>query len=179
MNRADLEHIIAAAATISGDDEIVVIGSQAVLGSFPDAPPELLRSMEADVYPLNHPEKADYIHGAIGDGSDFHEMNGYFADGVGPETAKAPRGWQQRLVPVRVSRVGRSRQAVGWCLEIHDLVLSKCVARRERDWEWATATISHGLVDPETLWQRAQDIPLARADFDYVLAILATLLGRE
>jgi hypothetical protein len=40
VNRADLEHIIAAAATISGDDEIVVIGSQAVLGSFPDAPPD-------------------------------------------------------------------------------------------------------------------------------------------
>lgn len=35
MNRAALEHIIRAASVISGDDEIVVIGSQAVLASFP------------------------------------------------------------------------------------------------------------------------------------------------
>jgi hypothetical protein len=34
-------------------------------------------------------------------------------------------------------------------------------------------------VNPETLWQRAQDIPLAPADLDHVLAILASLLGRE
>ena len=47
MLRAALEHIIRAAATIADDDEIVVIGSQAVLGQFPDAPPDLLVSIEA------------------------------------------------------------------------------------------------------------------------------------
>ena len=46
MNRAELEHVIQAAAEITGD-EIVVIGSQAILGQFPNAPAPLLRSMEA------------------------------------------------------------------------------------------------------------------------------------
>jgi len=32
MNRDQLEHVIRAAATIADDDEIVVVGSQAVLG---------------------------------------------------------------------------------------------------------------------------------------------------
>jgi hypothetical protein len=32
VNRAPLEHVIRAAATIAGDTEIVVIGSQAILG---------------------------------------------------------------------------------------------------------------------------------------------------
>lgn len=41
MTRAQLEHVIRAAATISQDDEIVIIGSQAVLGQFPDAPEAL------------------------------------------------------------------------------------------------------------------------------------------
>jgi hypothetical protein len=50
-------------------DEIVVIGSQAVLSQFPDAPEELLRSLEADVYPKNDPERAIEIDGALGDGS--------------------------------------------------------------------------------------------------------------
>jgi hypothetical protein len=60
---------IAAAANLTGEDEFVVIGSQAVLGSFPAAPDTMLRSMEADVYPLHRPEKADEIDGNLGDGS--------------------------------------------------------------------------------------------------------------
>ncbi len=57
MRRADLEHIIRASADISDDDEIIVIGSQAILGQHPDAPADLLVSVEADVYPKNHPER--------------------------------------------------------------------------------------------------------------------------
>jgi len=38
LNRSQLEHVIRASATIAGDLEIVVIGSQAILGSHPDAP---------------------------------------------------------------------------------------------------------------------------------------------
>ena len=58
MTRADLEHIIRAAGTIADVSDIVVIGSQAVLGEFPDAPEELLVSNEADVFPRQHPERA-------------------------------------------------------------------------------------------------------------------------
>jgi hypothetical protein len=39
MTRAQLEHVIRAAADIADDDEIIVIGSQAVLAQFPAAPP--------------------------------------------------------------------------------------------------------------------------------------------
>jgi len=41
MRRRDLEHVIRAAADLADDDEIVVIGSQAILGQYPDAPAEL------------------------------------------------------------------------------------------------------------------------------------------
>jgi hypothetical protein len=47
MNRAQLEHLIRAAATIADDDEIVIVGSQSILGQYPDAPADLLESMEA------------------------------------------------------------------------------------------------------------------------------------
>ena len=59
MNRLQLEHVIRAAATISEDDEIVVIGSQAILGRYPDAPEELCLSADADLYPRNRPDRAD------------------------------------------------------------------------------------------------------------------------
>ena len=57
MTRTELEHIVGAAATIASDDEIIVVGSQSVLGQFPDAPADLRVSVEADVWPRNHPER--------------------------------------------------------------------------------------------------------------------------
>lgn len=51
MTRAQLEHIIRAAAATADTRDIVVVGSQSLLATFPDAPPELTRSVEADVFP--------------------------------------------------------------------------------------------------------------------------------
>ena len=58
MKRSDLEHVIRAAGAIADDAQIVVIGSQAVLAQFPDAPEALRASMEADVFPRNRPGRA-------------------------------------------------------------------------------------------------------------------------
>src|ERR1700693_1501285 len=57
MKRTELEHIIRASGTIADVDDVIVIGSQAILGQFPDAPAELLISNEADVYPREHPDR--------------------------------------------------------------------------------------------------------------------------
>ena len=45
MQRPQLEHIIRAAAGITGAGEFIVISSQAILGQFPNAPAELLISV--------------------------------------------------------------------------------------------------------------------------------------
>ena len=58
MQRPQLEHIIRAAAGITGAPEFVIIGGQAVLGQFPTAPAELLVSIEADVFTLRDPADA-------------------------------------------------------------------------------------------------------------------------
>ncbi len=71
MRRPDLEHIIRAAGSIADARQIVIIGSQAILASFPNAPAELTVSQEADAYPLESPEKADLIDGSIGEKSPF------------------------------------------------------------------------------------------------------------
>ena len=157
MRRADLEHIIRAAAEVSGDNELVIVGSQAILGQYPDAPHTMLASRDADLYPRNHPDRADVIDGSLGEGSYFDSSFGYYAHAVGPETAKAPVGWEARLIPVRGEGTGG---ATGWCLEAHDLMLSKCVAGRERDWEFVEDAIKHGLVDPGELRLRAPELPL-------------------
>lgn len=157
MTRAELEHVIRAAAAISRDNDIVVVGSQAVLGQYPNAPRELCVSMEADVYPRTHPERADLIDGSIGELSPFHTTFGYYAQGVGPETATLPAGWEQRLV--RVSNAN-TQGATGWCLELHDLVLAKYVAGREKDHDYIRVAIAHGLLDRHELEGRAQTLAI-------------------
>ena len=77
MKRSQLEHLIRAAGSIADDDAIVVIGSQAILGAVPSPPAELVQSIEADLYPLKHPERSDMIDGAMGEGSQFHDTHGY------------------------------------------------------------------------------------------------------
>lgn len=169
MRRADLEHLIRAAAAVSGEDDIVVVGSQAVLASFPEAPAELLVSVEADVYPRDRPERAVDIDGAIGEGSIFFDTFGYYAHGVGPETAKAPAGWEDRLVLVRNEN---TRGAAGWCLEPHDLVLAKCVAGREKDRAFAAAALRHGLVDGEQLLRGLPLLPVDEATRQHVAQVV-------
>jgi len=151
MKRSELEHLIRAAGRISGEREIVVIGSQAVLGQFPDSPAALLRSMEADLYPRAKPELADEVDGAIGEGSRFHEQYGYYAQGVAPDTATLPRGWQRRLV--RIENANTEGYA-GLCLEVHDLAISKYVAGREKDLEFTRELARHEMTDKRTLLKR-------------------------
>jgi len=160
MTRSELEHVIRAAGAIADDREIVVIGSQSVLGQFPDAPPALLVSMEADVYPRNRPERADLIDGAIGEGSHFHEQFGYYAQGVGENTATLPKGWRDRLVRVKNANTGGTE---GLCLEVHDLAISKYVAGREKDLAFNSALARHGMMQKETLRARAVLTKLAPA----------------
>lgn len=147
MNREEFEHVIRAAATVV-DDEIVVIGSQAVLAQNPDAPEALLKSSEVDVFPRSDPARSEEIDGAIGDGSRFHETYAYYAHGVGPETLVAPAGWEQRLVRLELAAVQRKDGAViAWCLEVHDLVLAKLAAGRPHDYEFVEEAIRSRLVD--------------------------------
>jgi hypothetical protein len=133
-----------------------VIGSQAVLGSFSDPPGELLVSMEADLT-LRSSIDADLIDGSIGEASPFHRTFGYYAHGVGPETAQLPERWEQRLVPLRNQNTG---DGTGLCLEIHDLAVSKLAAGREKDLDFVKGLLRHRLADPEILRERLHQTPL-------------------
>jgi hypothetical protein len=157
MNRASLEHVLRAAAAITNQRDIVVVGSQALLGQFPNAPDLLLSSIEADVFPRADPAKSILIDGAIGELSAFHETFGYYAHGVDETTATLPPGWEQRLVPLRNENTGG---ATGWCLEVHDLAASKLVAGREKDLDFVQVMLREKMLNPETLAERAASLPV-------------------
>lgn len=155
MTREQLEHLLRAAGDLAQDDEIVVIGSQAILGQYPDAPASMRVSAEADLYPLNHPERADLIDGSIGELSPFHATFGYYAQGVSEETAQLPAGWKSRLV---VIQNGNTRGVKGLCLEVHDLLISKAIAGREKDVSFVNDAAAHRLADLDVLLQRLETV---------------------
>jgi hypothetical protein len=168
MTRLELEHIIRASAGNADCEDIVIIGSQAILGTYPEAPEFLLRSMEADVFPLKRPEDSILIDGAIGELSIFHETFGYYAHGVAEDTAMLPAGWKTRLVPIRNEN---TRGCTGWCLDAADLAVAKLLAGREKDLEYLECLLRHRLVDTDVVRGRltevttlsAEDIALANA----------------
>lgn len=167
MTREQLAHVLRAAARITDDPDILVIGSQSILGTFSedDLPSEAWMSVEADIAFLRDPDaaKADAVDGAIGELSTFHETFAYYAQGVEVSTAVLPDGWRDRLVEFR-PRAAEPARAV--CLDPHDLVIGKLVAMRPKDMVFAEALIAAGLVDVATLRQRvdllADVVPLVR-----------------
>jgi hypothetical protein len=148
MKRADLEHILRARKGVTGETEFIVVGSQAILGRFPDAPRALRESIEADVHPRSRPDLSPLLEGNLGELSLFHQTHGIWVDGVSPTTATLPTGWESRLIKVCNEN---THGAVGWCLDPHDLAFSKLAARREKDLAFVTALVRHNLIRPSTL----------------------------
>ena len=161
MKRDAFDHAVRAAGAVLDESEILVIGSQALHASVPEPlPPEAERSIEADLAPFDDPDskKADLIDGSIGEASMFHESFGYYAQGVSATTAVVPTGWRDRLVRYESPA---TNGVVAWCLEVHDLWLSKAAALRPKDIDFCSALVQRGIVDPETLRTRLDDMDLS------------------
>jgi hypothetical protein len=161
MKRAELAHILRAASTIADDPEILLVGSQSILGSYDedDLPDEAVGSIEADVafFGPDARTKADQVDGAIGEDSGFHAMYGYYAQGVEVDgLVDLPEGWRDRIVVwhSHASAPGRAH-----CLERHDLAVSKLSAFREKDLEFVSALLGVGLLDADVLLARIGSTP--------------------
>ena len=159
MKREQLEHVLRAAAQIADLRDIIVLGSQAILGSVADdeLPLEATRSIEVDLaFPVDPDGScADAVDGAIGELSRFHQEFHYYPHGVELSTARLPIGWRDRLVVLDTENTKPGR---GLCLEPHDLVASKLAAWRTKDREYARALIQSGLVDRSVLRERIRQL---------------------
>jgi len=152
VTREQLEHAIRAACDVSKDTELWIFGSQAILGEFPDAPESLRVSIEVDVQPKNRPEAVDYIDGALGEMSQFHQTHGFYVHGTSIESAKLPEGWEQRTISISdpISTNGNT----GLCIEAHDLAASKLAAYREKDKEFVRLLLIEKMINAKILTER-------------------------
>ena len=155
MQRNELEHLLRAAGEIIDERQFIVIGSQSILGKYPDAPEELLRSREADFIAKSRPERTTMLE-AIGEASRFYETFGYYVDPVDSRTAVLPRDWKSRLVNVSSPD---TNGVTGLCLDPHDLFISIEAAWREKDIEFAKVMIGHGMVEKDRLLVLASKVP--------------------
>lgn len=163
MKNAEVEHVLRAAAAIVQESSFVVVGSQAILMQFPQAPDEFRTSRELDLYPALHPEKADLIDGAIGAMSSFDQTFGYHADGVGPETAVMPSDWPTREKLYYVGDV------TVICPEVHDLAVSKCVAGREKDADFIRALFRHRMIELPVMVERISQLDAEKYPVQHII----------
>ncbi|MGV8084036.1 MAG: DUF6036 family nucleotidyltransferase [Coriobacteriia bacterium] len=158
MRYDQLEHAIRAACDVSGDTELIIFGSQAILATAPDAPASLRASIEVDIQAKTFPERTDLIDGALGEDSVFHATHGFYVHGVSVAAATLPDSWENRTIPVRhaVGTHGRT----GHCIEAHDLAASKLVAGREKDRIFVATLLSERLIDSDVLLRRIEALPV-------------------
>ena len=158
MNRGQFEHAIRAAGAVLGVAELLVIGSQAIHASLSlEIPEEASRSVEVDiaVFEDTGDRGSMLIDGSIGEASMFHSTFGYYAHGVSVTTAVLPNGWRDRLIRFATPALNG---VVAWCLEPHDLWISKAIAGRDKDLEFCSALLALGLVTPGELATRLEQV---------------------
>lgn len=167
MTIDELEHAIRAACDVSGEEVVIVFGSQAILGRHPDAPAALRQSMKADVAPgSNDPAAADRIDAVLGEGSPFHRTHGFYVHGLTMDAAVLPVGWERRTAALKNEGTnGRT----GRCLEAHDLAASKLAAFRDKDREFVRTLIAERLVRVNKLKLRVRQLERCDVGVDRIL----------
>lgn len=169
MTREQLAHVLSLVSRIARTPDVLVYGSQSILGSYSqnELPPEATGSMEVDITFFDDPDddRSGLVDAAIGELSDFHNEFGYYPQGVSINTAVLPEGWRDRLV---IYETPRTKPGRGLCLEPHDCTLAKLVRFDEKDLDFAVALVKAGLIDLDTLAERAGTLPTHPARIDRI-----------
>ena len=148
MKRELLLELVAEAARIAGDRELVMIGSQVVHAATGEVPAEVVMSRECDLLLDESDPIAVAIDRDLGPDSKLAAERFVHVDIVSSTFPTLPAGWEERLVSLAPA-VPNLR-----CLEIHDLVISKLAAARLKDYELVAVLLDSGLADVEVVRQR-------------------------
>jgi hypothetical protein len=169
MRRDQLEHAIRTACQIIEQPAVIIIGSQAILGTYSEdqLPDAATMSVEIDVLPIADDNEetarlADVIEGVAGEWSPFEQQHGFSIDGVDLDTAVLPDGWRDRLVKVQNANTAApngEQTFTGWCLDKEDLCVAKLCAFREKDRNFVAALLDAGLVDADVIAIRVPSVP--------------------
>ena len=154
----DLERAVRSLTRHFNTDTVIVIGSQAILLTWPQAPVLMRTSHEIDAYPANnkiweqqHPghEASEEINALFGYGSKFHDEFGFYIDGVDESTASLPPGWRDRCQTREWNDGGKKVRAIA--PGINDLVVSKLHRLIDKDRDYIRACHQRRPLDIEAI----------------------------
>lgn len=133
----------------------VIVGSQAIF-AITDFPPEIVRkSVECDYLLLKKLlELRPNLTEKLGIFSDYQQQTGFYADILGLATVVLPEDWEKRLVELK----NENGETIAFCVEIHDVAVSKLMAGREKDFEFLRVAFQSDYLRVETFIERAKMI---------------------
>lgn len=157
MKKQQVDHVLRAAGSITGERQFIIIGSQSLHGKYPDLADQILTSFEVDLIASKHVERTEWLN-VIGVDSQFHETFGYYADPVDAGTATLPKGWKGRLVNLPAGDTDGVR---GLCLDPHDLAIAKYAAFREKDLVFTRELARLGITSKKRLLELLEQTDVA------------------
>jgi uncharacterized nucleotidyltransferase DUF6036 len=150
LRRSDIDHILRAAASLSGYSRFVMVGTGAVIATARHIPLAMMMTEEIDIYAEDAADIAlvsDLIDGSIGRYSLFHKTFGYYGDGVSPSTAVMPLDWRSRAVEY----VTPDGLATAVCPSANDIAIAKLTAWREKDQRWLREALRSGIAKADRI----------------------------
>jgi hypothetical protein len=144
LRRRDIDHILRAAAALSGHARFVMVGTGAVIAMAKHIPVAMMLTEEIDIYVEDAPDPewvSDLIDGSIGRYSQFHRTFGYYGDGVSRRTAVMPLDWKSRAVEYATP----DGLATALCPSAEDIAIAKLCAWREKDQAWLREAFRSGI----------------------------------
>jgi hypothetical protein len=194
---ADLDQAIRSMATYFEDDAFIVVGSQAALVGWSSTPDAMRDTPEIDIYAAHikqweekrsdelgyDPDRVgelahDHVFGLFGEDTPFHHRYGFFIDGVNPNTAPLPSGWEKRAVFREVKNGDATVLAIAPCVE--DLVVSKLRRLADKDKRWIDGCIASRGLDLQRVSDGIRSAPgFNDAEKDHALRYVASLTSRK
>lgn len=162
------------AGAVARERDFFLFGSQSLRAVCRRIPREFPKTLEADLYPRRHPQTWSLLRQQLGRGSRFYRKHGVYLDCVDPGLATLPDGWMERLIPFRTPRTGG---VTAWCLEPHDLFVSKLVAWRNKDQLFLRAMLKHKLVKPKVVRGRIHDLSVSSSRQKELTGLLEQLVS--
>ena len=139
----DREDLLRAARSVAehfSANRVIIVGSQAILLTWPDASVAMKITPEIDIYPENNRdwearnpgfEASEEISVLFGEMSQFHERFGFYLDGVDENTARMPPDWLDHSETMEIDVYGRT--AIVVCPSIEDVIVAKLHRLVEKD----------------------------------------------
>lgn len=166
----ELKRAVRSIARHFATDTVYLIGSQAILASWPDAPLAARLSQEIDAYPgnadewrrrNNEMEASEEINALFGFGSSFHVAFGFYIDGVDERTAALPAGWKARAVRMAIEDGDRTIAAVAPALG--DLIAAKLIRLDGKDKDFVRACHEARPLDIAAIQRLIDSVPVDKA----------------